>query len=184
MSRHTARETAMKCCFAREFNSEREDCYPPLQAPTIKSISALEEAPDLTEEDSEYAEAIVKGVLENIDSLDETIRELAIGWEFGRMPRVDICIMRIALYEMIFREDIPESVSINEAVEIAKKYSGSKSAPYINGMLGTLSRKRAGERLETPQYKAGDEPALSVEPELYVGTELFPEQEPHAGPEE
>ena len=145
MSRRTARETAMKCCFAREFNSEADGA----------SIIALQEEPDLTEEDMEYAEAIVKGVLENTDSLDAQIRELAIGWEFGRMPRVDICIMRVALYEIIFRGDIPESVSINEAVEVAKKYSGEKSAPYINGMLGTFSRKREGEGGEARQDEAG-----------------------------
>ncbi len=143
MSRRTARETAMKCCFAREFNSEADSA----------SIVALEAEPDLTGEDLEYAEAVLSGVLANTESLDAEIRELAIGWEFGRMPRVDICIMRVALYEMIHRDDIPESVSINEAVEIAKKYSGEKSAPYINGMLGTFSRKRAGESVETPQFE-------------------------------
>ncbi len=160
MSRRIAREMAMKCCFAREFNSE-----------TVASILALEEEPDLQEDDLEYAEAIVKGVLDNAESLDETIRELAIGWEFGRMPRVDICIMRVALYEMIFRDDIPESVSINEAVEIAKKYSGEKSAPYINGMLGTFSRKRSGESGEAPQDETSNEQELSTEPEQSAETE-------------
>ena len=179
MSRRMARETAMKCCFAREFNSERAD-EPPITTPTVASILALTEEPDLIEEDLMYAEEIVEGVQENIDSLDAQIRELAIGWEFGRMPRVDICIMRVALYEMIYRGDIPESVSINEAVDIAKKYSGEKSAPYINGMLGTFSRKRAGEGGEAPQYEAGGEPGLSMEPEFFAGTELLAEQEPLA----
>ncbi len=182
MSRRTAREMAMKCCFAREFNSGRAD-ESPLQTPTVASILALTEEPDMTEEDLMYAEEIVEGVQENIDSLDARIRELAIGWEFGRMPRVDICIMRVALYEMIFRDDIPESVSINEAVDIAKKYSGEKSAPYINGMLGTFSRKRAGESGDAQQYEASEEPALSIEPELYAATELLAEQEPYARPE-
>ena len=133
MSRRTARETAMKCCFAREFNAEADSA----------SIQGLEEESELYGEDLDYAEAVLSGVMANIGRLDDEIRRLAIGWEFGRMPRVDICIMRVALYEMMYREDIPESVSINEAVEIAKKYSGEKSAPYINGMLGTFSRKRS-----------------------------------------
>ncbi len=167
MSRRTARETAMKCCFAREFNSE-----------DVASILALTDEADLNEEDMAYAEAIVNGITENIDELDAQIRELAIGWEFGRMPRVDICIMRVALYEMIYREDIPESVTINEAVEVAKKYSGEKSAPYINGMLGTFSRKRAGDASGAPQAEA------RFNPESFSAPELATEAEQTAEPEQ
>ncbi len=174
MSRRIAREMAMKCCFAREFNSEQASC-PPLQMPTVASILALGEEPELNDEDLEYADAIVKGVVENAESLDAIIRELAIGWEFGRMPRVDICIMRVALCEMIYRDDIPESVSINEAVEIAKKYSGEKSAPYINGMLGTFSRKRAGDSGASPLEDASLEAAPLYEPSRWPEPNTEPE---------
>lgn len=142
MSRRMARETALKCCFAREFNSEG-DCA---------AILELEdENPDITEEDIAYVDEIAKGIEENAAFLDDEIKRLAIGWDIERMPKVDVCIMRIALYEMIFRDDVPEGASINEAVEIAKKFSGDKSAPYINGMLGTFSRERAGDNQGEPE---------------------------------
>ena len=69
------------------------------------------------------------------------IDELAIGWSIERMPRVDLSILRVAIYEMMYRQDIPCSVSINEAVELAKRFGGERSSAYINGMLGTLARR-------------------------------------------
>lgn len=131
MSRRIAREVAMKVAFARLLGGDE----------TYESIldqSGIEEAP--SEEDMRYANEIVLGVHEHCAQLDENIEKCAVGWKLSRMPRVDICILHIAVYEMLFREDIPESVSINEAVELAKRFGGEKSPAYINGVLGTLSK--------------------------------------------
>ncbi|MDD3919788.1 MAG: transcription antitermination factor NusB [Eubacteriales bacterium] len=136
MSRRTAREVAMKVAFARLLGGEE----------TYESIldqSGIEEAP--TEEDMQYADAVVNGVNEHLADLDAKIEECAVGWKLTRMPRVDICILHIAVYEMLYREDIPESVSINEAVELAKRFGGEKSPSYINGVLGTLSKSAKQE---------------------------------------
>ena len=73
--------------------------------------------------------------------LDEKIAELAIGWSVERMPKVDLSILRVALYEMMYMDKIPSSVSINEAVELAKRFGGDRSSAYINGMLGTFARQ-------------------------------------------
>lgn len=133
MSRKTAREVAMKLAFARLFGGE--DTYE-----AILDKSGIEEAP--TEDDINYSTQVLAGVDEHLSEIDDLIGDLAIGWSIVRMPRVDLSILRIAIYEMLYRGDIPDSVSINEAVELAKRFGGDRSAAYINGMLGTLARRQ------------------------------------------
>ncbi len=133
MSRKTAREVAMKLAFARLFGGE--DTYE-----AILDKSGIEEAP--TEDDMNYSTQVLAGVDEHLSEIDDLIGDLAIGWSIVRMPRVDLSILRIAIYEMLYRGDIPDSVSINEAVELAKRFGGDRSAAYINGMLGTLARRQ------------------------------------------
>lgn len=132
MSRKTAREVAMKLSFARLFGGE--DTYE-----AILDKSGIDEKP--TEDDMTYSDAVLRGIEEHCTELDEKIAELAIGWSIDRMPKVDLSIMRVAMYEMLYMDSIPSSVSINEAVELAKRFSGDKSFAYINGMLGTLARE-------------------------------------------
>ena len=132
MSRKTAREVAMKLTFA--CLSGGEDTYD-----EILDKSNIDEAPTL--DDMQYLESIMDGLNEHADDIDAIIKDVAIGWKVERMPRVDLSIMRIAIFEILYREDIPCSVSINEAVELAKRFGGERSAAYINGMLGTLARK-------------------------------------------
>lgn len=124
----------MKHAFARLFGCE--DTYA-----DILDKSGIEEQP--TEDDLAYAQEVLSGILEHTEEIDALIRELAINWSIERMPRVDLSILRVAIYEMLYLDDIPESVSINEAVELAKRFGGERSSAYINGMLGTLSKRRA-----------------------------------------
>jgi N utilization substance protein B len=138
MSRKTAREVAMKLAFAALLGGE--DTYD-----AVLDKSDIDERP--TPDDMEYSKAILDGILLHCDEIDELIHELAIGWKLERMPKVDLSILRVAIYEMMYRKDIPCSVSINEAVELAKQFGGDRSSAYINGMLGTLA-KRLGERQE------------------------------------
>jgi N utilization substance protein B len=134
MSRKIAREVAMKHAFARLFGGE--DTYA-----EILDKSGITETP--SQDDLAYSDEVVKGIQEHTEEIDQLIEELAIGWSIGRMPKVDLSILRVAIYEMIYRKDIPESVSINEAVELAKRFGGDSSPAYINGMLGTLSKRLA-----------------------------------------
>lgn len=137
MSRKVAREVAMKHAFARLFGGE--DTYE-----DILDKSGIDETP--TKDDVEYSGEVLSGIAEHAEEIDELIGELAIGWKVERMPKVDLCIMRIAVFEMLYMPEIPDSVSINEAVELAKRFGGEHSSAYINGMLGTLSRRgEAGE---------------------------------------
>lgn len=138
MSRKIAREVAMKLIFARMLGGENDyRC--------ILEQTGIEGEP--LQEDIEFADSLVDGIEQRREEIDELIARSAIGWTINRMPNVDICILRIALYEMMHRKDIPHSVSINEAVELAKRFAGEKSPAYINGILGTLSKQLEEARI-------------------------------------
>lgn len=77
----------------------------------------------------------------HIESIDNEINEVALGWKTSRMSKVDLAILRVALYEIRYDEDVPTSVAINEAVELAKSFSGDESPSFINGILGKLAKK-------------------------------------------
>jgi N utilization substance protein B len=85
-----------------------------------------------------FAEPLIKGVLEHRDAIDERIKTHAKNWDFNRIAVVDRNIMRLAIYEMLHREDIPPVVSINEAVDIAKKFSTEDSGKFVNGILDKI----------------------------------------------
>ena len=98
-------------------------------------------AKDIREEKiSEFSEQIFKGVLENLEKIDGYIEKNLNGWTKERISKTSISILRMAIFEILFCDDIPNSVSINEAVELAKKYSTKKEASYINGMLGSVAK--------------------------------------------
>ena len=94
-------------------------------------------APPTSEEASVrlFAEPLIRGTLENRNELDEQIRKCAQNWDLHRMAVVDRNVLRLAIYEMLHRDDIPPIVSINEAVDIAKKFSTEDSGKFVNGIL-------------------------------------------------
>jgi N utilization substance protein B len=104
-----------------------------------ESVANLcEREPQATQ--AEYAQLLIRLVLEHRQSLDTTISEHAIDWQIDRMSRVDLNILRMAAAEMLYVEDIVDNVAINEAIELAKEYSTPKSSKFINGILGALSQ--------------------------------------------
>ena len=90
----------------------------------------------LDDEFESYFKSVIKGTIENIEEIDSRIKENTIGWAFERISRIDLAVLRVAVYEILYREDVPSAVAINEAIEIAKKYSSEKSSIFINGVLG------------------------------------------------
>jgi transcription antitermination factor NusB len=90
------------------------------------------------DEIKEFTAMLVKGVAENLQSIDNKISGYATNWQLKRMAVVDRNIMRMAGFELIFREDIPPKVAINEAVELAKKYSGIEASRFVNGILDKI----------------------------------------------
>lgn len=90
----------------------------------------------------DFTGELVNGVAENRDQIDKKIIEYATNWQIERMAVIDRNILRISCYELIFRTDIPPKVSINEAVELAKKYSGPEAGKFVNGILDKINPEK------------------------------------------
>ena len=128
MSRKIARELEFKVIFSVDFQHENEDVE--------KLIMNLEdETKEITQEDKGYINDIVQGVMAKKEELDEKIRKYLKGWTMDRISKTDLAILRLAIYEITYRDDIPYKVSVNEAVELAKTFSDSTSSSFINGVL-------------------------------------------------
>lgn len=130
MNRSEKREQAFSLLFEREFFKEM-----PLEE--IEEVFSENIAP-LTE----YAKELFEGAVSHFDELDEIISQYSKDWKIHRIPKVNLSILRLALFEIIYEDDVPESVVINEAVELAKKYSGKEDSAYINGILGNYLRSK------------------------------------------
>ncbi len=127
MNRIKEREQAFFLIFQNQFSAISDD----------DGISLYSEN---VEEVGEYAKEVYRGVLEHKDELDEIIASFSNGWKLNRIPKVNLSILRLAVYEMKYNNDVPDSIAINEAVELAKKYSGKEDSAFINGILGAYSR--------------------------------------------
>lgn len=99
---------------------------------------------EYTREAFEFGEELFRGCLDKLESVDELIRKYSQNWKFDRISKIDLAILRLAIYELLFRKDIPPIVSINEAIELAKELSTSDSKRFVNGVLDKvkLSLKR------------------------------------------
>jgi transcription antitermination factor NusB len=132
MNRRKAREYALQALFQREFTGSQQNLFPD-EGP----------APSQGEkkETEQFAEALVRGTIDNLEEIDRVIKEAAEHWEMERMAAVDRNILRFAVYEILYRNDIPPAVTINEALEIAKKYSSIEAVPFINGLLDRIAKE-------------------------------------------
>ncbi len=99
-----------------------------------------------------FGEQLIHGTIEHVAEIDAKIRALAQNWEFDRIARIDLAILRLAIFEMLFRKDIPPVVSINEAIDLSKQFSNADAKRFINGILDRLkdqlgrdARKAANE---------------------------------------
>ena len=132
MSRTKAREVAMMLIYSEMLGG----------SDTPQDVCEKSELlGSLDETDIGYAGAIESGVHANAEELDRRIAEHAVGWSIDRIARVDLSILRIAVYEMLYREDVPVGAAINEAVELSKRYGGEKSFAFINGILGSIAKE-------------------------------------------
>jgi len=112
-----------------------------VNANLTESLRYVFENNTYSEEVKEFTLNIVKGVMGNLIEIDKTIKKNTDNWSLERINNIDRNILRIAIYEILFRDDIPKSVSINEAVEIAKKYGTESSFSFVNGVLGKIDKK-------------------------------------------
>ncbi|MBR3771697.1 MAG: transcription antitermination factor NusB [Clostridium sp.] len=131
MSRREIREHLFRMLFHKEFYKSEE-----LEEQISLYVDNLEKAP--TEEQVALIKNRFYAVLESIPEIDELLDEVSKGWRLNRMGKVDLTILRIAVYEMKYDEEIPVGVAINEAVELAKKYGEDHSKSFVNGILAKL----------------------------------------------
>lgn len=130
MGRKQAREGTMQLLFQMGINNDYSE----------ESLESYLDNFSFDKSETEYILDAVDKILENREDIDNHIREHIKGWEIERLANVDLSILRIAIYEVLYREDIPVQVSINEAIEISKKYSTEDSYRFINGVLGGFVR--------------------------------------------
>ncbi|MDF2927846.1 transcription antitermination factor NusB [Anaerospora sp.] len=135
MSRRKAREVAVQALFQLDFN----------QITTETAMEAvLDEHAGLSEGAKQYAQKLVTGTQQSLGEIDRIIASAATEWKLDRMAAVDRNIARVAIYEMKFGEEqLPPNVAINEAVEVAKTFGSEDSSRFINGILGSLVKKKS-----------------------------------------
>ena len=132
MTRHQVREHIIKLLYMKEFAGED---MPLRMAIYLDELSLREDERWMLEE---RYEAVVR----RFEDIDGNITRTAKGWKIGRMSKVDLSILRLAVYELLFDENIPDGVAINEAVELAKSYGGEESSSFINGILGVIASEK------------------------------------------
>lgn len=130
MSRRLARETALQVLFQRDLTKE-----PLVIAEEVQKWAKEFVVP---EPSKDFAQELVEGTIEHLEQIDQTIAAYAQDWTINRMAKVDRNVMRLAAYEILFRSDIPGRVSLNEAIELAKRFGGEESAKFVNGILDRI----------------------------------------------
>ena len=130
MTRHEARELAFVLIFEKSFQED------------VSIVELIENALELEIfPTNAFAENLAKKVYANLDEIDTLIDESLVGWSAKRISKVSRAILRLAVCELLYSENMPVGVAINEAVEIAKKYATTDDASYVNGVLGTIAKK-------------------------------------------
>lgn len=130
LTRREEREQAFFLIFEKEFNEDTE----------------LQELYDLALEteivsDSEFVKSLAFKTWENVEAIDPVIEKYCVGWKMSRISKIALAVLRLAVCEMLYFEDIPVGVSINEAVELCKTYASAEDRSFVNGILGSISKE-------------------------------------------
>ena len=149
MTRGNARELAVHLIYGRDFTGEE-----PEQVVSVRL--AKEYYAKLSAENDVYAERpsraqmayldkVVAGVANRVDELNTEIQKYSIGWDVSRISRLTRAIMQLAIFEILYVEDVPTGVAVSEAVRLAKKYDGDDTGSFVNGILGSFARSLVAE---------------------------------------
>ena len=143
MNRRGARELVLHLIFAGEYSGKRGEEL--LESVNEENFQSLEAEYDLYKElppdnQKEYIARAVTGVMEHLYELDNYIEKYAMGWNIARISRISKCILRLSMYEVLYLQ-IPVGASVNEALELAKKYDSEEAAGFVNGIMGAFVAK-------------------------------------------
>ena len=144
MKRREARQQAFVLVFEQSFSHDGMEQI-------IDVAEAVMEKPV-----DEFAGRMALGTEANLPLIDEKIEKNSRGWELSRLSKVSLAVLRLGIYELLFEKDTPVGVTINEAVELAKKYGGEEDAPFVNGVLGAVVRECGPKK---PAAEAGEDHA-------------------------
>ena len=128
MTRRESREQAFALLFEKSFRDK------PVEELAVEAAEARDAGT------SGFSMTLARGAEAHLEEIDERIAACSLKWNKERISRVAMAVMRVSVYEMLYEGDIPASVSINEAVELAKKYGGEDDSAFVNGILGTIAR--------------------------------------------
>ena len=149
MTRASARELAVHLIYGREFTGEEPE--------QIVAIRLNKEYYSLLAEENEvysdrpskaqmqYIDCVVSGVANRTEELNEQIQKFSIGWDVARISKLTRTIMQLAMFEILYVEDVPTGVAISEAVRLAKMYDGDDTGSFVNGILGSFARSLPAE---------------------------------------
>ena len=140
-SRHLSRSIAMQSLYEWDFRGKEKENLDAIVKRNIEEFG-----PGL--EDKEFAQQLTRGVVEHLEGLDKIIEKAAPEWPIDQITIVDRNVLRLGLYELLYanKDEVPPKVAINEAIELAKNFSGESSGRFINGVLGTVFRELEAEK--------------------------------------
>ena len=144
MTRGNARELAVHLIYSREFTGEEPEqvVSTRLDKEYYEKLGAendvYSERPSRAQ--LRYIDSVVAGVANREEELNQQIRKFSIGWDISRISKLARCILQLAIYEILYVEDVPTGVAVSEAVRIAKKYDGNDTGAFVNGILGSFAR--------------------------------------------
>ncbi|MFA7411565.1 MAG: transcription antitermination factor NusB [Tissierellaceae bacterium] len=130
MGRKQAREGTMKLLYQMEVNEDFSE----------EAISIYFDNYPFSKSEKDYITDAISKITDNLGFIDQRIERHLEGWNINRLAKIDLAVLRIAMYEFFFRKDIPVEVSINEAIETVKKYSSDEAFKFVNGVLGNIVR--------------------------------------------
>ena len=146
MGRHEQREQVFSLLFRTEFHPAQDM---PVQEKLFFEYKFDDEKdPKIPEKDKEYIAEKYEKVAAKLPEIDAMLNEKAEGWNTGRMGKVELTLLRLGIYEILFDETVPAGVAINEAVELAKRFGGETSGSFVNGILGKIANSESEEKSE------------------------------------
>lgn len=152
MTRANARELAVHLIYGREFTGEEPEAVVEARLRKEYYDKLATENDIYTERPGKaqlsYIDGVVSGVANRIEDLNEQIQKYSIGWDVSRISRLARAILQLAIYEILYLDDVPTGVAISEAVRLAKKYDGDDTGAFVNGILGSFSRSLTEKEAE------------------------------------
>lgn len=155
MTRGNARELAVHLIYGRIFTGEEPEQVVSvrLDKKYYEKLSAendvYSDRPSRAQ--LRYIDGVVSGVANREEDLNEQIQKFSIGWDISRISKLARCILQLAIYEILYVEDVPTGVAVSEAVRIAKKYDGDDTGSFVNGILGSFARSLTAPKTEDAQ---------------------------------